>query len=130
MSSGTYFLSSRNFEKDPPPEILHSTDSSLADPKQSMNGVGEIGAATFASTSAAIAGASLLNLASGSVLPLTPGAGSSAGSPLVIPPQRSNPGVQIISVRPRSNPAVILLRPGDPKVLKLVKDSITVDSDR
>jgi hypothetical protein len=90
MSSGTYFLSSRNFEKDPPPEILHSTDSSLADPKQSMNGVGEIGAATFASTSAAIAGASLLNLASGSVLPLTPGAGSSAGSPLVIPPQRSN----------------------------------------
>jgi hypothetical protein len=126
MSSRTYFLSSRNFKKDPPPEILHSTDSSLADPKQSMNSVDEIGAATFASTSAAIAGASLLNLASGGV----PGAGSSAGSPLVIPPQRSNPGVQIISVRPRSNPAVILLGPGDPKVLKLVKDSITVDSDR
>jgi hypothetical protein len=111
---------------------------SLVDLEQSTNNVSLVGIAAFASASAAIASASLLNLASGGALLLILGVGSSPASPLVIPQQHSELGVQIISVRSRSNPAVRsrsnptvkLLGPGDPKVLQLLKDSIIVDFDR
>jgi hypothetical protein len=125
MSSGQYFLSSRNFEKDPFSQILEPTEMSLSDPKQYFNGI-----TNFASTSAAIVGASLLNLASGGALPHTPGAGSSVGSPLMIPEQRSSPTIKLISMRPRSNLAVKLLGPGDPKVQDLLKESFAATSDR